>query len=61
MYKEDLALINLQWLISYKTKPNQTKLNQNKTLVSSWCNGYCGGLWNRSKRVRTLIALLSSL
>ena len=23
MYKEDLALNNLQWLICYKTKPNQ--------------------------------------
>ena len=25
MYKEDLALNNLQWLICHKTKPNQTK------------------------------------
>ena len=25
MYKEDLALNNLQWLIYDKTKPNQTK------------------------------------
>ena len=24
MYKEDLALNNLDWLICYKTKPNQT-------------------------------------
>ena len=23
MYKEDLALNNLQWFICYKTKPNQ--------------------------------------
>ena len=23
MYKEDLALNNLQWLICHKTKPNQ--------------------------------------
>ena len=23
MYKEDLALNNLQWLIGHKTKPNQ--------------------------------------
>ena len=23
MYKEDLALNNLQWLISHKTQPNQ--------------------------------------
>ena len=26
MYKSDLALNNLQWLIGYKTKPNQTFL-----------------------------------
>ena len=25
MYKEDLALNNLQWLICHKTKANQTK------------------------------------
>ena len=25
MYKEDLALNNLQWLICHKTQPNQTK------------------------------------
>ena len=28
MYKEDLALNNLQWLICHKTQPNQTKQNQ---------------------------------
>ena len=27
MYKEDLALNNLQWLICHKTKQNQTKPN----------------------------------
>ena len=27
MYKEDLALNNLQWLICHKIKPNQTKPN----------------------------------
>ena len=27
MYKQDLESNNLQWLISNKTKPNQTKLN----------------------------------
>ena len=26
MYKDDLALNNLQWLICRKTKPNQTLL-----------------------------------
>ena len=25
MYKKDLALKDLQWLICHKTKPNQTK------------------------------------
>ena len=25
IYKKDLALDNLQWLICHKTKPNQTK------------------------------------
>ena len=25
MYKQDLALNNLQWLICHKTQPNQTK------------------------------------
>ena len=27
VYKKDLALNNRQWLICYKTKPNQTKPN----------------------------------
>ena len=27
MYKEDLALNNLQWLISHKTLPNKTQPN----------------------------------
>ena len=27
MYKKDLALNKLQWLICHKTKQNQTKLN----------------------------------
>ena len=26
MYEEDLALNNLQWLISHKTKPNKNQL-----------------------------------
>ena len=28
MYKKYLALHNLQWLLFYKTKPNQIKPNQ---------------------------------
>ena len=28
MYKNDLALNNLQWLIRHKTQPNQTKANR---------------------------------
>ena len=29
MYKEDLTLNNLQWLICHKTQPNQTKPGSN--------------------------------
>ena len=32
MYKEDLALNNLQWLMCHKTQPNQTKLNLTKPI-----------------------------
>ena len=28
MYKQDLALNNVQWLICHKTQPNHTKPNQ---------------------------------
>ena len=28
LYKKDLALNNLQWLICHKTQPNQTQPNQ---------------------------------
>ena len=28
MYKMDLALNNLQWLMCHKTKPNETKSNK---------------------------------
>ena len=31
MYKEDLALNNLKWLICHKTQANQTKLKPNQT------------------------------
>ena len=31
MYKKDLALNDLQWLICHKTKQNQTKPNQTNT------------------------------
>ncbi len=30
MYKEDLALINLKWLICHKTQPNQIIMPLNK-------------------------------
>ena len=33
MYKEDLALNNLKWLICHKTQPNQAKPNRAKDLV----------------------------
>ena len=35
MYKEDLALNELQYLICYKTKPNQTKLKK-ATEIKRW-------------------------
>ena len=35
MYKEDLALNNLQWLICHKTQPNQTISNVSKLISSS--------------------------
>ena len=35
MSKEILALNDLQWLIYYKTQPNQTKPNQMKPDI--WC------------------------
>ena len=30
MYKENLALNNIKWLICHKTNPNQTKLKYTK-------------------------------
>ena len=34
MYKEDLALNNLEWLIYHKTKPNQvTILSKNNCII----------------------------
>ena len=35
MYKEDMALNNLQWLIRHKTQPNQIKPNQSKLHIKS--------------------------
>ena len=32
MYKEDLAINNLKWLICHKTKPNQTKPKNHKSI-----------------------------
>ena len=39
MYKQGLALNNLQWLICHKTKPNQAKL-VNKILLPRYVNFY---------------------
>ena len=36
MYKQDLALNNLQWLICHKTKPN--------LMYQAYCVKYCSGL-----------------
>ena len=33
MYKEDLALNNLQWLICHKTQSNQTKPKKKKKRI----------------------------
>ena len=35
MYKEDLALNNLQWLICHKTKPLPSQLQRDKTPLTS--------------------------
>ena len=32
MHKEDLALINLQWLICHKTKPNKFGMTMDQSL-----------------------------
>ena len=32
MYKKDLALNNLQWLMCHKTKPNQAKPNASQMM-----------------------------
>ena len=36
MYKLDLALNNLQWLISRKTKPNQIKVKRSTYASIYW-------------------------
>ena len=36
MYKEDLALNNLQWLICHKINPNQTKMQYWDIAVSAF-------------------------
>ena len=33
MYKKDLALKNIQWLIYHKVKPNQTCLSKHLILI----------------------------
>ena len=38
MYKDDLALNNLHWLICHKTKPNQTLGNCFKSTDYDWCH-----------------------
>ena len=71
-YKGGLALNNPRRLICYNTKRSNQFLpiylsiylinNKRKNEgVSSWCNDKSDGLQNRSKRVRTPVALLRSL
>ena len=38
MYKEDLAINNLQWMICHKTKPNQTKKPLGRPCISDMKN-----------------------
>ena len=40
MFKTDLALNNLQWLICHNTKTKQTKLSQNKWKLYGNCKSY---------------------
>ena len=61
MYEEDLALNNLQWLTCDKTKPNQTKIKQNKPnenvlsptqmLVLSLISQLCMGVSNTEIKI----------
>ena len=37
MYKEDLSLDNLQWLVGHKTKPNQTNISYETRLNWKIC------------------------
>ena len=50
---------NFTYLLTYFS--NTFFLTTSQQGVSSWCNGQCNGRWNRSKRVRTRVALLRSL
>ena len=49
MYKEDLALNNLQWLICHK--PNQTKSNQSVCILYETFNNILEG----KKRKRVIV------
>ena len=41
MYKIDLALNNLQWLMCHKTKPNQTTSKHINILIILFINFVC--------------------
>ena len=60
MYKENLALNNLQLLISYETKPNQTKpyCFVLVTLTVN-INGYVPFLINKVVRIVRLVIFLN--
>ena len=49
MYKIDLALNNLQWLICHKTEPNQTKPNQTIPNEYIWYS-HCSGLLTKKEQ-----------
>ena len=57
---ENIVLNKLSACVHWKFKA--TIFHPKKySRVSSWCNGLSGGMWNRSKRVQTPVALLRSL
>ena len=52
MYKKNLALNNIQWLVRRKTKPNQTKLSLTKIMELAQLDFFYFTLnkWIRDKR-----------
>ena len=53
MYKKELALNHLQWLICHKTKPNQTKPNIYKVLIYKLTTNLSKQLFSITRLTRT--------